>query len=102
MVVGTPAATPLAEPKLDRMSLRTTPFWVSTLSPLEPSPGYGPAVSSGICSMSVAAAALAAVVAALLEVEPLVAVDVAPVDEFEFEAHPTTVMRPAPPMSWRI
>jgi len=32
------------------MSLRTMPGWVNTLGPLEPSPGYGPAVSSGISS----------------------------------------------------
>ena len=30
------------------MSLRTTPLWVSTLAPFDPSPGYGPAVSSGV------------------------------------------------------
>jgi hypothetical protein len=44
-VRGTPAATPDAEPKLDRMSLRTMPDWLRTFLPLEPSPGYGPAVS---------------------------------------------------------
>ena len=53
MVSGTPAATPAAPLKLLRMSLRTTPDCVSTLTtPLElllvPSPGYGPPVSSGI------------------------------------------------------
>ena len=42
------AATPDAEPKLDRMSLRTTPLWFSRSGPFEPSPGNGPAVSSGI------------------------------------------------------
>ena len=36
------------EPKLEVMSLRTTPLSVNTLAPLDPSPGYGPAVSSGI------------------------------------------------------
>ncbi|MEU7789878.1 hypothetical protein [Amycolatopsis sp. NPDC049159] len=30
------------------MSARTTPLCSSTSGPLEPSPGYGPAVSSGI------------------------------------------------------
>ena len=48
IVIGTPSATPDAEPKLEVMSLRTMPLSVSTLTPLEPSPGYGPAVSSGI------------------------------------------------------
>ena len=47
-VIGTPSATPLASPKLLVMSERTTPDSASTLGPLEPSPGYGPAVSSGI------------------------------------------------------
>ena len=39
IVRGTPSAVPLAEPKLDVMSLRTTPLSVSTLGPFEPSPG---------------------------------------------------------------
>ena len=43
---------PVDEPKLERMSLRTTPLWVSTFGPFEPSPGYGPAVSSGIVDRS--------------------------------------------------
>jgi hypothetical protein len=47
-VSGTPTATPFALPKLDVMSRRTTPAWVSTSGPFDPSPGYGPAVSSGI------------------------------------------------------
>ena len=46
--MGTPPAVPLEPPKLDRMSLRTIPLCSSTSGPLEPSPGYGPAVSSGI------------------------------------------------------
>ena len=45
---GTPRAFVVEEPKLEVMSLRTTPLSVNTLAPLEPSPGYGPAVSSGI------------------------------------------------------
>src|SRR4029079_1862731 len=48
IVNGTPAATPPADPKLDRMSRRTTPLSVRTSGPLEPSPGNGPAVSLGI------------------------------------------------------
>jgi hypothetical protein len=65
-VIGTPWAVPLDAPKLERRSLRTMPLWSSTSGPLEPSPGYGPAVSSGISDD--AAAALEPVVA-LLEVE---------------------------------
>src|ERR671914_2085873 len=47
-VVGTPSATPEALPKLFVMSSRTTPLSVRTLGPFDPSPGNGPAVSSGI------------------------------------------------------
>ena len=47
-VVGMPSATPDASPKLFVMSWRTTPLSVRTFGPFEPSPGYGPAVSSGI------------------------------------------------------
>src|SRR6187549_454814 len=47
MVSGTPSAVPLRPPKLERMSLRTTPEVVSTLGPFDPSPGNGPAVSFG-------------------------------------------------------
>jgi hypothetical protein len=43
---GTPSAVVVEEPKLERMSLRTMPESSSTLGPLDPSPGYGPAVSS--------------------------------------------------------
>src|SRR5689334_11306845 len=48
MVSGTPSAERVEEPKLARMSDRTMPLWVSAFGPLEPSPGYGPAVSSGM------------------------------------------------------
>src|SRR6476646_9630784 len=48
IVSGTPVATVDEAPKLDRMSARTTPLWLSTSGPFEPSPGYGPPVSSGI------------------------------------------------------
>jgi hypothetical protein len=67
IVSGTPEATPEAVPKLLVISLRTMPLSVSTFTPFEPSPGYGPAVSSGI-SVPAAAAVLASVVgvAALL------------------------------------
>lgn len=48
-VSGTPRAVPPADrPKLRVMSLRTTPLSFSTFTPFEPSPGKGPAVSSGI------------------------------------------------------
>ena len=48
IVRGTPSAVPDSDPKLDVMSLRTTSLSVSTFGPFEPSPGNGPAVSSGI------------------------------------------------------
>ena len=52
------------------MSLRTTPLWVRTFGPFVPSPGNGPAVSSGIGAQlaSVAAAAVVVVVAGALVV----------------------------------
>ena len=62
-VSGTPSATPLASPKLERMSLRTMPLSVSTLTPFEPSPGYGPAVSSGMVVPQATVAAEAVVAA---------------------------------------
>ncbi len=68
-VSGTPSATPDAEPKLEVMSLRTTPDSVSTLGPLEPSPGYGPAVSSGI-SPSATSTSDSAGIRRLLQVRP--------------------------------
>ena len=46
-VSGTPAAVVVEEPKLDRMSERTMPESSRTLTPLDPSAGYGPPVSSG-------------------------------------------------------
>jgi hypothetical protein len=39
MVSGTPAAVVDEDPKLDRMSLRTTPLSFRTSGPFEPSPG---------------------------------------------------------------
>ncbi len=38
-VSGTPSATPEALPKEEVMSWRTIPLSVSTLTPLDPSPG---------------------------------------------------------------
>jgi hypothetical protein len=52
-----PSAVPLASPNDDRMSLRTIPLCASTSGPLDPSPGQGPAVSSGISPLAVAPAA---------------------------------------------
>src|SRR4051812_10141591 len=90
---GTPSAVPENEPKLDRMSWRTTPLWVSTSGPFDPSPGYGPAVSSGVS------------VRDAVSVTPAVDDDVAPaledVPEWQAVARPTT---PAPPRrrrAWR-
>src|SRR5438046_5028797 len=56
IVSGTPAATVDEFPKLDRMSWRTTPLWVRTSGPFEPSPGNGPAVSAGISVLQSAVA----------------------------------------------
>jgi hypothetical protein len=53
MPSGTPSAFVVLDPKLDVMSLRTMPLWVSTFAPLDPSPGYGPDVSSGISPFAV-------------------------------------------------
>ena len=53
-MVGTPSALPVASPKLLVMSVRTTPLSASAFGPFEPSPGYGPAVSSGISLVLVA------------------------------------------------
>src|SRR3954453_5681980 len=47
MVRGTPDAVVAEEPKPLRMSDRTMPESSGTLTPLEPSPGNGPPVSSG-------------------------------------------------------
>src|ERR1700754_2617798 len=68
-VIGTPSAFPVAPPKLERMSLRTIPLLVSTFGPLEPSPGYGPAVSSGISPLLVAVGPL--LLSPLVAVGPL-------------------------------
>ena len=52
---GTPSAVVVELPKLEVMSGRTTPSCASTSGPLVPSPGNGPAVSSGIVVQSPAA-----------------------------------------------
>src|SRR3954447_14121464 len=54
---GTPLASVRLVPKLRRMSWRTMPESSSTSGPLDPSPGYGPAVSVGTADVGVAASA---------------------------------------------
>ncbi len=56
--MGTPAAV-VPPSRLERMSLRTMPDRSRTSGPLDPSPGYGPAVSSGISPVDAAALAAA-------------------------------------------
>src|SRR5262245_1615452 len=85
-VRGTPRATP-APMRLVRMSWRTTPFWLSTLGPFEPSPGYGPAVSVGIFEQPASA------------VEPCVPVVCPRVDAVVSEVPPFPRARPALPSS---
>ncbi len=60
-VSGTPSATPDAPPKLDVMSLRTTPDCSRMSGPFVPSAGYGPFVSSGISSSDPAETAVESV-----------------------------------------
>src|SRR5829696_4881882 len=103
IVYGTPSAVPVMPSKLVVMSLRTTPLSASASGPFEPSPGYGPAVSSGMIVQSVTVAA----------VEPAVVVAAPDVPEVDDDApfvvavasllslppeHPTTA-RPRPPSS---
>ncbi|XWX57561.1 hypothetical protein ABUV78_00692 [Clavibacter nebraskensis] len=52
--MGTSAAV-VPPSRLERMSLRTMPERSRTSGPLDPSPGYGPAVSSGISPVRAAA-----------------------------------------------
>ena len=87
IVSGTPAATVVEDPKLDRMSARTTPLWARMSGPFEPSPGNGPAVSSGITAHEAALIGLALPAA----VAPLAAAALDPAG-----AQPTRAMRPAP------
>src|SRR5262245_43002051 len=110
MVEVTPSAVPLDEPKLERMSWRTTPLSVRTLTPFEPSPGYGPAVASGLSPIGPLALdepVAATVVAVVPAAEPLdepaaplaavVALELVP-----FDAQPTRASTPAPPSSCSI
>ena len=93
---GTPSAVPVAPPKLERMSERTTPSWPSTSGPFVPSAGYGPAVSSGISVQSVDA-----VPDDVVDVLPPVVVDVVVEDaeavRDEPEPHAASVTAPAAP-----
>ena len=93
---GTPAAVAEAEPKLEVMSLRTMPLSVSTLTPLEPSAGYGPPVSSGISAVVPAVASAAVVVEPEADELAVVAAE-SPYDV----PQPTTVARPPMARSWR-
>ena len=70
------------------------PLSVSTLTPLEPSAGKGPAVSSGISAVAPGAASVvvpaASVVAAAV-----------PEESLDDEPQPTTAARPPAATSWR-
>ena len=71
-VSGTPAAVVVELPNEERMSWRTMPESSRTSAPLLPSPGYGPAVSSGTTESTVSTAP-----AALDAVAPVLALVVA-------------------------
>jgi hypothetical protein len=75
IVNGTPSAVPV-DPMLERMSLRTMSASMSTFGPLEPSPGYGPAVSSGIGPQLAAVIDAVELSVATVDSEPAVLVDV--------------------------
>ena len=92
IVSGTPSAVPDEPPKLVVMSLRTTPLSVSTSGPLVPSPGNGPAVSSGMTG------AHASPVAA--DAGDDAAADAAEVADEVPGAHAATAKTPARPISW--
>ena len=95
IAAGTPSAAPEEEPKLDRMSLRTTPDSMRTFGPFDPSPGYGPAVSAGAAAAPAAASTAPAVVVTV-DAEPVACLDVPP-------AHAaTSAEAPAAPASWNI
>src|SRR5574343_300638 len=84
IVSGTPAAVPVMPLKLLRISLRTTPSWVSTFTTpllllLVPSPGYGPPVSSGI-TLQEPLVGVVLVPGVVVVVPVVVLVDVVPVD----------------------
>src|SRR5947207_13451975 len=74
------------------MSFRTTPLWVRTSGPFEPSPGNGPAVSSGIVSQLVALAAAPLVEAPAVADEEL---ETPPPGEAWLVPQPTSATSPA-------
>src|SRR3954467_2591127 len=75
------------------MSLRTMPLWVNTLGPFDPSPGYGPAVSSGIWPTD---APDAAVVDVDDDVDEDDVVDAEPELEPSLDPHAPSATRPSP------
>jgi hypothetical protein len=89
-----PCATVVDEPKLERMSRRTTPVCDRTSGPFEPSPGKGPAVSSGMTSQ-VASALAAAVSNAAAPGVPVAVAEPGVADDPD-GLQPTIVNRPAP------
>jgi hypothetical protein len=96
-VNGTPSAVPLDDPKLERMSLRTMPDSVSTFGPFDPSPGYGPAVSSGISSQLAEVADPVGVDGAAVDASSADPVEVDPVAGASSSvAQPTRVASPTP------
>src|SRR5256885_2009988 len=101
IVVGTPVAVPLSEPKLLVRSLRTMPSWVSTFGPFEPSPGYGPAVSSGIASdtstLELAMLVLVVVEEEVVDDEEPELVDAPAAVLLSDDEHPMRAAAPTPP-----
>jgi hypothetical protein len=69
---------------------------------LEPSPGYGPAVSSGIAALLDAVIVEVAPAAAVVAVVAVVGAVVADVDALPRDAQPTRAARPAPANSFSI
>src|SRR5688500_18898753 len=100
-VSGTPWATPEAEPKLLVMSLRTMPDSVRTFGPFDPSPGYGPAVSSGISSTLVGVEEVPVVGVPEVVADGLLADGVLPPGAASSAEQPATTARPAPASSRR-
>jgi hypothetical protein len=97
---STPSAVPVPDPKLERMSRRTTPSSVSTFGPFEPSPGYGPAVSSGIGSPQSEASADDVLVEDVVDVDVDVDDDEVVEDDGSRPQAPRAT-RPAPASSFR-
>jgi hypothetical protein len=101
-VAGAPFAIPAAEPKLDLMSLRTMPLSDNALGPLDPFPGNGPAVSSGIGEQLASVAVVSVTVPDELEpdVSAAPAVLTVPLDAVCFDdVQPASVTTPAPASS---